>query len=407
MIDVDEATTLLRRHVADPGVIRVPVGQAGGALLREAVQAERDQPPFDRVMMDGFAIRHAAWTAGRRRFVVQHTQAAGQPARTLDEADGCVEIMTGAALPAGADTIVPVERTRRVDAAGSAGFVIEIDDIANEPAQFIHRAGSDYRAGTPLLECGTRLGGPEMAVLASSGLTDVAVARMPSITVVAVGDELVGPGDPVAPFQIRRSNDFGVAALLHDAGFGDVDRLHLPDDPAVIEAALAERLEVRDALVLSGGVSMGKFDYIPRILDTLGVDVVFHKVTQRPGKPMWFGVSRAGKPVFALPGNPVSTLVCARRHVVSALLAAAGALPAPPVRVRLDAPVECPWPLTTFVPACVSYNGQGVAEATPRPTNTSGDFASLAGTDGIVEIPRDSGRADAGDCVYFHPWRAA
>jgi molybdopterin molybdotransferase len=398
-IDVDEAEALIARHVPPRPITRVPLEHAAGEILREVVFAERDQPPFDRVTMDGFALRHRAIAAGRRSFTVIGTQAAGDPAMTVGADDTCVWIMTGAALPADADTIVPVERTRR------DGDTVTIEDgYAPAPGQFIHRAGSDHRAGSPLLGPGARLGAPEMAVLTIGGHPDVAVASRPSIAVVSTGDELVEVGEPVTTFRIRSSNDRAVVAALAGAGFARVARQRLPDDPVVLQRELGQLLEQHDVLVLSGGVSLGEFDHVPRTLAALGVKVVFHKVRQRPGMPFWFGTGPAAQPVFALPGNPVSTLVCLTRHVIPALTASLGAAPSPAVRVPLASDVTFEPDLCYFLPVVLHWGEDGSVRAEPRPTNTSGDFVALAGTDGFVELPRTGRHFAAGYPARYWRW---
>lgn len=398
-IDVAEAEALIAAHVPPRPITRVPLEHAGGEILREAVFAERDQPPFDRVTMDGFALRHRAIVAGRRSFTVIGTQAAGDPAMPVGTDQACVWIMTGAALPADADTIVPVERTRR------DGETITLEaGYAPVAGQFIHRSGSDHRAGSRLMAPGIRLGPPEMAVLTIGGHADVAVASRPSIAVVSTGDELVEVGEPVTTFKIRSSNDRAVVAVLAGAGFTQVTRQKLPDDPVVLQRELGSLLAQHDVLVLSGGVSLGEFDHVPRTLAALGVQVVFHKVRQRPGMPFWFGTGPAGQPVFALPGNPVSTLVCLTRYVIPALTASLGAAPPPAVRVPLATDVTFEPDLCWFLPVVLRHGDDGSLRAEPRPTNTSGDFVALAGTDGFVELPRGGKAFAAGYPARFWRW---
>jgi molybdopterin molybdotransferase len=396
---VSEADALVRAHMPDFGTIEVPIAAAAGAVLREAVYAERDQPPFDRVTMDGIAISHAAWAAGSRSFRIQATQAAGQPALALDGPGACIEVMTGTALPAGADCVVPVEEITSAD--GSA----RIGDVARPVArQFVHARGSDYALGAELLARGTLVRGPEMAVLASAGQPTVRVARAPRVAVLAIGDELIDAGAPIADHQIRRSNDRAILAALRLHGIMEALGEHLPDDPAVLEDRIGVQLAAADVMILSGGVSMGRFDYVPRIMQALGVELVFHKVAQRPGKPMWFGTHASGKAVFALPGNPVSTLVCFTRYVLPAIAHAQGAPQAPAMRVALDSAVDFAPPLTWFLPVQIAQDAAGVARATPRPTNTSGDFAALAGTDGFVELPAEPKRFERGYLAPLYRW---
>lgn len=398
-IDVAEAAALIRARMPRWPAVAVPLGEAAGEVLRETVVAERDQPPFDRVTMDGIALRHEGFARGRRRFRVTGTQGAGAAALAVASDDDCVEVMTGAALPTGADTIVPVERLRR---EGDEA-VIEADYPA-VAGQFIHRQGSDHRAGAELLGPGIVLGPPEMAILTIGGSATVRVARRPAIAVISTGDELVDPGTPITPAQIRSSNDRAILAALGGRGFRTTTRARLPDDPEILRREIGALLAGHDVLVLSGGVSMGQFDHVPRILAELGVAIVFHKVLQRPGLPLWFGLSADGKPVFALPGNPVSSLTCLVRYALPALVESLGVAPAPMRRVRLAREYRFAPDLTCFLPVVLAWDDDGHVTAEPRPTNTSGDFVGLKGTDGFVELPRGTDVFPAGYAADFHAW---
>lgn len=399
MTEVAEAESLILSHLPRYAAESVPIAASAGRVLLEEIRAERDQPPFDRVTMDGIAIAHADWIEGRREFTVVGTQAAGTPAAALTAPGQCVVIMTGAIRPEGADTIIPVERTR-ID----AGRAVVADDAHPRPNQFIHARGSDRQLGQTMLHPGQRLGPPEIAVLASAGRADAEVARRWNVAVVSTGSELVGVGDPIAPFQIRSSNDLAVGASLEQAGIAHVTRTRLKDDPAVLLDAIQALHADHDALVLSGGVSMGQFDFVPSVLDRLGAELVFHRINQKPGRPMWFGVSRQAKPIFALPGNPVSTLVCATRYVLPAMKLAAGLDKPPAERVKLTQGVRAPRGMTYFLPVKVTWSESGEALAEPRPTNTSGDFVSLAATDGIVELPAGPDYFDAGTVATLFRW---
>ena len=398
-IDVEEACVLIRERLHDWGTVRIPIDAAQGEVLRQTVAAERDQPPFDRVTMDGIAIRHSAYATGLRTFAVAGTQGAGNAPVALPNEQNCVVIMTGAALPPGTDTVVPVERITRngKQASVEAGY-------APVAGQFIHRRASDHSRGVTLLSPGVTLGAPEMAILTVGGSDAVEVSRRPAIAIISTGDELVEVGQPLGPTQIRASNDRAIAAALADRGFLDCGRHHLPDDPAVLERELGQLLAEQDVLILTGGVSMGEFDYVPRVLQKLGMEVIFHKVLQRPGMPMWFGVSPEGKPVFALPGNPVSSLVCLVRYVAPALVAALGATPGPETRIRLAQPVHFEPDLTYFLPVTLDYTTDGQCVAIPKPTNTSGNFVALGGTSGFVELPRGAVDFPAGYAARFFSW---
>ena len=397
MLTPAEADAAIAAVLAQVPQQELPLADCAGRVLRREVRAERDAPPFDRVAMDGIAI--AAGAGARRSFRIAGLQPAGSPPLTLHATDECIEVMTGAMLPVGCDTVVPVERIRVAD--GSAAFE---DGYAPAPGQHVHRRASDARAGDVLLTPGTRLGAPEIAIAASAGLPRLMVARLPRVAVISTGDELVEPGLPVLDHQIRRSNSHGLAAALALAGCPPATDLHLRDDVAELQRSLARELDRHDVLVLSGGVSAGRFDHVPAALAALGVQKVFHQVAQRPGRPLWFGTRAPGKLVFALPGNPVSVLVCLARYVIPALAALSGARPAAARMAALARPFEFKAPLTCFLPVTLRYDQDGRTLAEPRPTGGSGDFISLAGTDGFVELPPGPAIHPMGLAVPFHHW---
>jgi molybdopterin molybdotransferase len=373
--------------------------EATGRVLAQSVHAERDQPPFDRVMMDGIAIAYSEFAEGKRSFQTQSTQAAGDPAQTL-EPGKAIEIMTGASLPEGADCIIPVERI----IVNELGAHVEANYAASE-RQFIHARGSDHEQGTELLQPGTRITPMDIAIIASCGLAEVTVTKQVRISVISTGNELVPAGESIEPHQIRMSNGPAIVAMLEDHGFTNAAHEHLIDEPALLKERIARHLEHADVLILSGGVSMGKADYVPEVLDDLGVDVTFHKISQRPGKPMWFGIGPNGQAVFALPGNPVSALVCSRQYVIPALHHMSGMAAALPQFASLTTDITFKPQLTNFLPVKLISNAAGQVLAMPVHTNTSGDFASLSGTDGYVELALEQTEFKAGTTVPLHRWR--
>jgi molybdopterin molybdotransferase len=255
-----------------------------------------------------------------------------------------------------------------------------------------------------MLTSGTRLGSAEVAVVASAGLSSVQTGRLPRICVVSTGDELVEPGQRIADHQVRRSNAYAVCAALREHGFVDVDDDHLHDDEAQMRARLGAHLASHDVLVLSGGVSKGKFDFVPSALEFLGVEEIFHQVAQRPGRPMWFGRGPDGQLVFGLPGNPVSTLICLVRYVLPALHAAMGGSTAPVRRIAMSREMRKGRATTYFMPVTLESREGAPTLASPRPPSGSGDFLALAGTDGFVELPaRPEGYPD-GFVADFHRW---
>lgn len=380
-----------------------PLTGAHGRVLRAELRADRDLPPFDRVTMDGYALRSDALAGGTRTFRVEAVQAAGMRAFALGlAADACIEIMTGAVLPEGADCVVPYEETTRDRAAITMTVSEEAVEFAAGHA--LHRRGSDHRVGEVMVRAGTRLTGREIAVAAACGHDVVTVSQSPKIAVVATGDELVEVEAHVAPHQIRRSNDHALRAALIGAGYPHVSRFHLRDVPQEIEHGLWHIMAEFDVVILSGGVSKGKFDYLPAELDRQGVRKIFQGVAQRPGKPLWFGVSRRQTPIFALPGNPVSAYTCLHRYVLPALDHASGITPREKRIVALAAPVTFKPKVAYFLPVKLASGSRAELLATPDPSNTSGDFAGLVDTDGFVELPADQTEFPAGTLAPFWPW---
>jgi molybdopterin molybdotransferase len=376
----------------------LPLAQCVGGTLRENIYAERDQPPFDRVSMDGIAVDSESLRRGLRRFRIQATQGAGSPALKL-ATDQAIEVMTGAVLPLASDCVVPVEQYEIADC-----HAVLHANVVSTPYHNVHRRGTDGRQGALLLQSGTLLRPPEIAVAASAGMARVRVSSQPALMVVSTGDELIEPGDPISDYQVRRSNAYAVAATLRRRGFARVGDDHLLDDEVMLHERLGLHLTTHEVLILSGGVSMGKFDLVPKVLTRLGVEEVFHNIAQRPGKPMWFGIGPQGQAVFGLPGNPVSTLVCLSRYVIPAIAEAMGTRRSSPERLALAAPVTFQHSLTYFLPITLEHDEWGRPWAHPRPPNGSGDFLSLAGTDGFVELPPGPNTYAKGFVTSMYRW---
>jgi molybdopterin molybdotransferase len=244
----------------------------------------------------------------------------------------------------------------------------------------------------------------DIAIIASCGLEKVSVSRKPVISVISTGDELIPPGRTIEDHQVRLSNGPALIAMLQGQGFDLSTHEHLVDEPALLEESLAARLSGSDVLILSGGVSMGKADYVPQVLSNLGVGVIFHKISQRPGLPMWFGLGPDKQAVFALPGNPVSTLVCCRHYVLPALFLASGRPPRSAKSALLAEDVTFKPNLTCFLPVRLESGIDGSVLAHPVPTNTSGDFTALHGTDGYIELDRETSEFPGGTIVPLHRW---
>jgi molybdopterin molybdotransferase len=374
------------------------ISEAQGRILRTDLKADRDLPPFDRVMMDGFAVRSAALAEGIGRFRVVATQAAGMRPFSLGTGrDSCVEVMTGAVLPQGADCIIPYEVTTREGDWMATGAKSEV--WGN-----VHRKGSDHKAREVIVRAGVRLTGREIAVAASCGYPALTVTHSPKVAVVSTGDELVDVDGMVAAHQIRRSNDHALRAALIAGGYPRADRFHMRDVRHEIEHMLWHILAEYDVLLITGGVSKGKFDYLPSELGRQGVKKIFQGVAQRPGKPFWFGLSGRMTPVFALPGNPVSAYTCLHRYVLPALDHASGLIPRKLACVALGEAVVFKPSLACLLPVTLSSGPGAELIATPAPVNSSGDFAGLVGTDGFVELPAGLSEFPVGYVATYRSW---
>ena len=377
-----------------------PLASAHGRVLRTDIRADRDFPPFDRVTMDGFAVQSASLAAGVTTFRILGLQSAGMRAQELAAADGCVEIMTGSVLPSGADCVIPYEETTREGesmsvSAAAAGL---------KAGHAVHRKGSDHVKGDLTVRAGTRLTGREIAVAAACGQSILSVSRLPKIAVLATGDELVEVDSPVAPHQIRRSNDYALRAALVAAGFPAVERFHVRDMRPEIEHLLWHLLAEYDVLLVTGGISKGKFDYLPAELDRQRVNKLIQGVAQRPGKPFWFGMSSRMTPVFALPGNPVSSYTCLHRYVIPALAHASGRTVRPLGPAVLGQAFRFKSPLACLLPVAISFGAGAERIAMPQEGNTSGDISGLVDTDGFLDLPAGVHEFPAGYVATFWPW---
>jgi len=399
MLTPAEADLLIEQHLQCLPIESLPLAQCAGAVLRENIYAERDHPPYDRVDMDGVALDSQAVSAGARSFRIQAIQAAGDEPLSLAARADCIEVMTGAVLPSGCDSVVALE-----ELAIEGGHAALAPSARVEPWQNVRRRGSDTRQGTLLLSAGERLRGPEIAIAASAGMARIRVSSQPMLAVISTGNELVEPGEPVLAHQVRRSNAYAIVSSLREHGFQRVADDHLRDDPAELQERLRVHLETHDVLVLTGGVSMGRFDLVPGVLDALGVRAIFHKVAQRPGKPLWFGVAPSGAAVFGLPGRPVSSLVCLIRYVLPALRGSLGQSPTAVPRIALGAPLTVKPPLTHFVPVRLEQDDWGREWAIPATGGNSGDFNAFSGTDGFVELPPGPNVYPKGFVTRLYRW---
>lgn len=401
MITVREAEKIIAAQLKESAIISCRLEQTYGAILREDIRADRDIPAFHKVLMDGVALKLSIRKKGIRKFKLQGTQAAGDRPLVLNSSKNCIEIMTGAVLPVGCDCVVPVEKIKFKGATIEIAAGLQVIRLQN-----VQPRGSDYKKGQKVLKRYQRLLAPQIAVAAAVAKRVLRVSRSPQIAVISTGNELVDIDRPVKPYQIRKSNSYALQAALARNGFENAKIFHVRDNEKQIFSRLQKILKRFDVLIISGGVSMGKYDFIPRVLAKLKVRVLFHKVRQKPGKPFWFGKDTKGKLVFALPGNPVSTQICFYRYVLPALQKITGVRRYGHETVVFRGKSTGPKDLTLFLPVKLKSAGDGKLHAVARPISHSGDFVGLADSDGFVQIDKSSSRqkGSGGFLLPFYRW---
>ncbi|HBK87710.1 MAG TPA: molybdopterin molybdenumtransferase MoeA, partial [Cytophagales bacterium] len=278
MVTVSEAEALIGKYRIRPEKITVPLDEAPGRVLAESIKTDRDMPPFDRVAMDGIAIAFDSFEEGWRDFRVEALQQAGQPRTTLKDPHNCIEVMTGAMLPIGCDTVIRYEDVSIINKIAR----MKIENITR--GQSIHHRAHDAKRNDTILNAGSRLAVPEITLLASVGRRDAVVFDLPRIAIVSTGNELVDIPDSPLPHQIRRSNSYTIKAAIAQLG-GTSSLFHIADDRNLLERDLAKIINEYPVVILTGGVSKGKFDLVPASLEQVGVEKIFHEVSQKPGKP--------------------------------------------------------------------------------------------------------------------------
>lgn len=393
MISVLEAQKTIFNTTPKAQIETINICDSNGRVLAKDILALRNQPPFHRVMMDGIAIDSSAKT---NSFQIQGTQAAGDKQLTLKDSSDCIEVMTGAALPIGCDCVIQYEKVQ----INSNTAIINSQDISSMGN--IHEHASDYKEGEVLIKAGTKINSPICAVIASQGKSKVCVYKLPKVVIISTGSELVELDNKIEPYQIYMSNSYSIESELKNYGLKDIERLHIPDDQEQTQKQIEKALKDFDILIMTGGVSKGKFDYIPGILDNLGVIKHFHKVKQKPGKPMWYG-SINDKQVFALPGNPVSCLVCLRRYVIPALNTSQQ-LEALPVYGELTESIKFKPDLALFASVKAQSSPCGKLTFIPISTNSSGDFYAAGQSTGFIELPSDQEIFNPGEIFPYYSW---
>ncbi|MBM3990100.1 MAG: molybdopterin molybdotransferase MoeA [Planctomycetes bacterium] len=369
-------------------------------VLARAPRSDVDLPPFDKSAMDGFAVRSADFgPEGLRELALLGESRAGAPLRAEVGPGECAAIYTGAELPRGADAVVIVEQSRALPDGR-----VRLEDRP-KPGQHLCRRASDLAVGMPVLAAGRRVRAVDLALLAAVGCEPVPVVRRPRVAVLTSGDELVAPDALPGRGQIREGNTLHLAAMASAAGAEVVLRGVVRDDEGELRRAFEDALERCDALLTTGGVSMGKYDLVGAALERCGVRGEFHKVAIKPGKPLWFGV-RGSVPVFALPGNPVSCLVNHEVFVAPALRVLGGEARAEvlarPARGRWRGTARGPNPREQYLPVRLEPADDGGMDLVPVPWNGSADVVGISRCAALAVQLADAPLAP-GDVLAYRP----
>ncbi|MBM4037696.1 MAG: molybdopterin molybdotransferase MoeA [Planctomycetes bacterium] len=400
MITPRDAVRLVLKHTRPLGATRLGLAQALGHCLAEDVRADRDLPPADRSAMDGYAVRFADLARIPCDLRLKGEVAAGSAARPRVTAGSCVRILTGGNVPPGADTVIVVEQTEARN-----GHVT----VQGRPAQGanILRRGEDARRGTVLLRKGTVLGPLQIGTCAAVGKARVLVRRRPSVAVLCTGEELRAPEASVRAHEIRNSNGPMLFAALAAWGYPGAPCATAPDDVALLTDALRDHLARHDVVLLTGGVSVGNYDFVREAVERIGATVRFHGVAMKPGKPCLYATTREGRHVFGLPGNPLSAMNGFHEFALVALRRLSGLSPSKcqsGLRVVLASRLTSPGGRARYLLARLAWNGEGPI-ATPIATRSSADLVAGGSADGVLVVPGDTREMPTGSAAEFRPWR--
>lgn len=398
MTTVAQAEQIILAEVKDYGIENIYFENAIGRVLAEDIEADRDLPPYNRVTMDGIAIRHAAIEKGIIAFNIIATQAAGETPVQIESDNECVEIMTGAALPETADTVVQYEWLQIEDQKA----LLKVESSSIIKGMNIHRRGRDRKQNEVVASSGIVVTPALISMAASVGKEYLCVKRLPRVVIISSGDEVVNINETPTAFQIRRSNNYTIKTSLLHYGL-HADMVHIPDNAEITKQQIASCLEKYDVMILSGGVSMGKFDYIPQALEDSNVKKLFHKVQQRPGKPFWFGKHGNGMLVFAFPGNPVSTFMCLHRFFFPWLEHSLGIKREKQYAVLAEDYVFTA-ALQYFLQVKLSVGEDARLFGQPVTGNGSGDFSNLLDTDAFMELPLERNNFTKGEVFRIWPF---
>jgi molybdopterin molybdotransferase len=385
-----EVITQISKLNPVPPTVNLSVWDAAGYVLAQNLIADRNYPPFNRATRDGYAVRASESTAGATLRCIGEIKAGDALTQPLEKGT-CIQIMTGAPVPPEADAVVMIEYTTR-----DKEF-IRFQQLATK-GQNIVPAGSEGAKDQLLLQSGMRLGYAELSLAAQIGAIQLRCAKKPHVAILSTGDEIIPIDASPGPFQIRNSNSVSLAAQIREAGGDPVILGNASDRIETLGDKIQQGLQ-GDVLVLSGGVSMGKYDLVEDVLKSLGATFYFDAVAIRPGKPAVFAMCNE-KPVFGLPGNPVSTMVTFQLFVVPAidLLSGAPARPLPFLKATLAQAMKEKPGMTHFLPACVQFDS-GEARVKPLPWQGSGDTVTMAKANCLLVVGSEIQTLAAGENV--------
>ncbi|MFD1315292.1 molybdopterin molybdotransferase MoeA [Namhaeicola litoreus] len=394
-ISVEQALEIVLSQTEDFGSEKVDLPNSLGKVVKENIFADRDFPPFNRVSMDGIAIQFSQYNQGNRTFEIEGIQAAGTEQLTLENPKNCLEVMTGAVLPENTDTVIPYELIR----VENGEAIIENEEVKFH--QNVHFQGLDKKEKDLLIPKNTKISPAEISVLATVGKAQVEVSKTPKVAIISTGDELVEIHQTPKPFQIRRSNVHALSAQLKNWGI-EAQNFHVNDNKKLLKESLAKIIQQFDVCIFSGAVSKGKFDFLPEVLEELGVVKYFHRVNQRPGKPFWFG-KKGNKTFFAFPGNPVSTFMCCVKYFQPWFFRSCEInLKSETAILKEDYSFK---PKLTYFLQVATETINGKVFAQPLAGKGSGDLANLTECNAFLELPAERDHFNKGEIFPIHYYR--
>jgi molybdopterin molybdotransferase len=395
MITFNQAQQIVLSKARSFPAETIALEEADGRILAEDIKADRDYPPFNRAMMDGFAFTYADWEAGTRNFHITETIFAGEKSQHQLKPQSCYKIMTGAAVPEPANLII-----RREDAVEKGGQVL-LQQAGVKAFQSIARKGEDARKGEVIVNCPLRCEPAVISLLSSVGKHHLLVKKLPKVAVITTGNEIISPEKKVAEFQIRNGNQYLLRSLLKKWNIVPSFCEHVKDDRSVLTRVLENALE-NELIIINGGVSAGDTDYVPEVLESLGVRKLFHRVSMKPGKPIWCGETAKGGIVFALPGNPLSCLASFTVFIEPYLLKSFGfdtkqVYHMPLLQSRLKKST-----LTEFFPVAIDKE---TGSLKLLPFNSSGDVTAALHAFGLGVHSDETAEVTAGTLINVYPFK--